>query len=144
MFFKVVLVLVILAVAANASPANKVWILWNYWDEKSSKFDSKIQVKRQIPTPPMPPGMPAPPMPPGMIVQFADLQRAKRQAPETTPPSRVARQAPETPPPARFARQAETTPPSRVARSVFGDQEVPKTIAQEAYFSKITTINGEK
>lgn len=81
----------------------------------------------------MPPGVPAPPMPPGMIVQFADLQRAKRQAPETTPPARIARQAPET-----------TPPPSRVVRSVFGDQEVPKTIAQEAYFSKITTINGEK
>jgi len=105
----------------------------------------------------MPPGMPAPPMPPGMIFAFADLHRNKRQAEtppppsrvarqaETTAPSRVARQAPEPTPPSRVARQApEPTPPARVARSVFGDQEVPKTIAQEAYFSKITTINGEK
>ena len=91
----------------------------------------------------MPPGMPSPPMPPGMIFAFADLHRNKRQA-ETTPPSRVARQA-ETTAPSRVVRQApEPTPPARIARSVFGDQEVPKTIAQEAYFSKITTINGEK
>ena len=79
-----------------------------------------------------------------MIFEFVDLHRAKRQA-ETTPPSRVARQAPETTPPSRVVRQAPPPPPpSRVARSVFGEQEAPKTIAQEAYFSKITTINGEK
>ena len=78
-----------------------------------------------------------------MINAFSEMHRYKRQA-ETTAPSRIARQAPETTPPSRVARQAETTPPSRVARSVFDAQEVPKTIAQEAFYSKITTINGDK